>query len=164
MHKVWLENGYIPPLDYHFNNISLLRNALTHPSMEKKESLHHYERLEFLGNGIVNMIIGHLLYQKYSNANEGKLSMMLSHLVDKNALSTVAQEINIANNLIANASAHVTGEYSKSTLEDSMESLIAAIYLDSNFDTIYKIIAKLWKDKIDEVQDIQLKNYKSYRT
>lgn len=117
-------------IGYSFNKEDLLKEALTHPSMELPYS---YERLEFLGDAILNMCIACMLFELFPKDNEGELSKKHMNLVCGERLYAVAQTIGIGKYLILSDSEAKTGGRAKlRNLENATESLIAAIFLDSN--------------------------------
>lgn len=135
-------------LGYTFKNTSFLVGAVTHPSysFEKKESSHHYQRLEFLGDAILGAILGHMLFLKFPEEREGGLANMRSVLASGQTLSRIAQTLNLGQYIKMSPTEHaVNGQFRPTVLEDTLEALIGAIYLDSqNFDITYKIISRLY--------------------
>jgi ribonuclease-3 len=153
-------------INYQFNNIDLLDQALTHPSLinnhEKKIS--SYERLEFLGDKVLSLVIAEYLIEKFSLESEGLLSKRQANLVSGDTLSQIANKIDLPNYLkISRGEKKIGGNLNKNNLENAMEALIGAIYLDSNFFSVKKIILNLWQDffndnltiKIDPISELQ---------
>jgi len=129
-------------LDYSFSNQELVTLALTHRSKGSK----NYERLEFLGDSILGFVVADFLYAKFPLLAEGKLSRMRSSLVRKETLATVARDLDLSEHLILGEGELKSGGFNRdSILSDTVESLIGAIYLDSNFasanDFIYRNFA-----------------------
>ncbi|MBX2848296.1 MAG: ribonuclease III [Acidiferrobacterales bacterium] len=117
-------------LDYQFKDLELLQLALTHRS----RGAHNYERLEFLGDSILGFVIAEWLYQDFPKVSEGKLSRMRSRLVRRETLAKVARKLNLSDYLILGEGELKSGGFNRdSILSDSVESIIGAIYLDSNF-------------------------------
>ena len=131
-------------LDYEFNDISLLKLALTHRSKGSK----NYERLEFLGDSILGFVIAESLYEKYPKESEGKLSRMRSSLVRQETLADVAKNLKLSDYLILGEGELKSGGFNRaSILSDVVESLIGAIYLDADFSQANKFIQRYFKDK-----------------
>jgi len=128
-------------LNYSFSNLSNLNEALTHSSYDEDSNKKNYERLEFLGDRVLGLIIANELFLQNNNSPEGELAKKFSFLVCKATLKKIASEIEIEKYL----------KYSRriKSLEgisaNALEALIGAIYLDSNLENTKKIILKLWK-------------------
>lgn len=117
-------------LHYSFKNKKLLQQALTHKSAHHKNN----ERLEFLGDAILNFVIADLLYQQFEHASEGELTRARASLVNKNTLSEVAQELTVGDFLNLGIGEQRSGGFRRdSILADSLEAILGAIYLDSDF-------------------------------
>ncbi|WHQ47030.1 MAG: ribonuclease III [Candidatus Midichloria sp.] len=130
-----------------FRNKKLLDKALTHPSFTKANQAgeNDYERLEFFGDSVLSMVITELLYKKHINATDSKLSIMHSNLVNSQSLAKVAISINLGKYLIMDEGEEISGGRDNvKNLENAMEALIAAVYLDSNYETVAAFIKKLW--------------------
>ena len=138
-------------INYKFKNKSLIDLAFTHSSFKNKKNK-NYERLEFLGDRVLSLVISEDLFLKYSNENEGALSKRLSDLVSKQKLVEVANEINIKEMLKIDQFEKRNLKLKKniSILSDVCEALIGAIYLDSNLKNAKKFISKYWKKKISK--------------
>ena len=138
-------------INYKFKNKSLIDLAFTHSSFKNKKNK-NYERLEFLGDRVLSLVISEDLFLKYSNENEGALSKRLSDLVSKQKLLEVANEISIKEMLKIDQFEKKNLKLKKniSILSDVCEALIGAIYLDSNLENAKKFISKYWKKKISK--------------
>ena len=138
-------------INYKFKNKGLINLALTHSSFQSKKNK-NYERLEFLGDRVLSLIISEDLFLKYPDENEGALSKRLSDLISKQKLLEVANEINIKNMLRVDQFEKKNLKLKKniSILSDVCEALIGAIYLDSNLENARKFISKYWKKKISK--------------
>ncbi len=134
---------------YEFKNINLLEMALTHPSKEKNFS---FQRLEFLGDKILNFHVCEEIYKLFPNKNEGQLSILLSHLISTNTISTLVKA-HIENYI------QYTGQLNNSMIADTFEAIIGAIYLDGG-DT-KKIVLTLWEKYIMENYNTDFKNPKN---
>ncbi len=137
-------------IDYHFKNSSLLEEALTHPSLSKNNPL-NYQRLEFLGDAILAMIMAELLLKKHQTENEGELSKRQAYLVSGEVISQIARKIGISEIIkISVSEESAGGRNNKRNLENAMEAVIAAIYLDSNLEECREFVLKHWQDFIDQ--------------
>ena len=135
-------------LGHQFNDLSLLTQALTHRSAKGK----HNERLEFLGDSILSFIIAELLYDKFPKANEGELTRMRSNLVRGVTLSGIARDFDLGQYLILGPGELKSGGHRRdSILEDVVEALIGAIYLDDGLEPAKRAILS-WLDK--EIQQV----------
>lgn len=147
-------------LGYDFKNKNFLIEALTHPSLKQynqNNNIKDYERLEFLGDAILNFIITEILFNNYANYDEGNLAKIRSYLVCRETICGVAAKLKLGNYIIMTHGEEGSGGRTNvNNIENVMEALIAAIYLDSDIGTIGKIIRKLWGSFID-VKD--LSNY-----
>ena len=122
-------------LDYKFENIELLNEALTHSSIKKdnkKKRIFNYERLEFLGDRILGFIISDLIFKKFPNFQEGELSILFQKYTNTKFLSNVALSLDLNKFVIVQKGDSL--EKKDSIMSDLIESIIAAIYLDSNLD------------------------------
>lgn len=146
-------------LKYTFKNEELLQAALTHRSMQDVNN----ERLEFLGDSIINFIIAEILYLRWPNAHEGDLSRLRSSLVKGETLANIAKELQIGQYMRMGQGEVRTGGNSRSSiLADTVEATIAAIYLDSDLATCRKIVLPWFAPRIDNLSfDEKLKDPKS---
>ena len=147
-------------LDYQFKDSDLLRSALTHRSVSAQNN----ERLEFLGDSIVNFIIAEVLYRKFPQAKEGELSRLRANLVNGETLADIAKEIEIGRFLMLGPGELKTGgEFRTSTLADAFEALIAAIYFDMrDIKKCESLIVKLFGKRIEDASlTDELKDHKT---
>ena len=144
----------IKGINYKFNDLDLLYNALVHRSYinEKKASgLKSNERMEFLGDSILSAVISHLIITRFPDMDEGELSKLRSKLVNEATLSFAAKKINLCKYIMLGRGEEITGGREKaSILADAYEAVIAAIYLDGGFDSAFKFISKQFESLIDE--------------
>ena len=148
-------------LEYVFNDLSLPKLALTHRSFDSKKN---YERLEFLGDALLGMIIGEALYHRYPSQNEGRLTRMRATLVRQETLVIIAQNLDLSNHLILGIGERKGGGRNRaSILADAVESLLGAIYLDSQDMEITRRCVLAWYgDLINDVNEQKvLKDAKS---
>ncbi|WP_341756939.1 MULTISPECIES: ribonuclease III [unclassified Candidatus Tisiphia] len=146
-------------IGYSFKNKDFLLESLSHPSLKqnviKQDVLKHgvpknYERLELFGDAIINFVITEILFKNFSTYDEGKLAKIRAYLVCKELLCKVAAKINLSDYIIMTYGEELLGgRHNPNNIENTMEALIAAIYLDSNIDTTKKIIYDLWYEFID---------------
>lgn len=135
-------------LGYSFKDSALLQTALTHRS----HSSQHNERLEFLGDSILNCVIATLLYERFAQLDEGSLSRFRSNLVRQKALYEIAQELEMHRFLRLGEGELKAGGFRRpSILADTLEAVFGAIFLDSDFATIHQIIRKLFQSLLDEI-------------
>ncbi len=140
-------------INYSFNDTSLLSQALTHPSYYKIIKDHdlnsrQFERLEFLGDRVLGLIISSLLFKNYKELNEGDLSKKYSYFVQKNFLYKISIELSIDEILLYNFKKN-NNKMLASIYSDTVESLIGSIYLDGNFNAAYEFVKKFWMPHLD---------------
>ena len=144
--------NFCTKISYNFSNEKLLEEALTHPSLSKENSSKpNYQRLEFLGDKVLSLIIGEFLMEKYPNEMEGALSRRQAAVVSGEALAEIALIIGLDEVLqISSGEEKLGGRSNKRNLENALEALIGAIYLDSNFSEAKKFILKFWQNFLDK--------------
>ena len=136
-------------LGYQFKNKNLIIEALTHKSFKKT---YNNERLEFLGDAVLNLIVGEYLYNKFPKSNEGELSKIRASLVNENGFTKLANEINLGDYIylsIAEERNHGRGK--SSILSDAFEAIIGAIYLESGIEVLKNIILKLLEKSYEQI-------------
>ncbi|NCT41254.1 MAG: ribonuclease III [Alphaproteobacteria bacterium] len=133
-----------------FTNINLLEVAFTHSSTGAK---HNYERLEFLGDRVLGLAVSETLYEKFPNEPEGHLAKRLSALVQGSFLAIIAREMQLGQYIIfSDAESACGGAENDNILADVFESMIGALYLDSDYETCRALIRKLWADRFDTMK------------
>lgn len=139
-------------INYKFTNQGLLLNALNHRSYVNESSdkeLKDNERLEFLGDAVIELCITQLLMEHAPKKDEGELSKLRSNLVSEPALASMARKINLGKFILLGKGELLSnGREKDSILSDTFEAVIAAVYLDSNFDTAYSQINQLFSEEI----------------
>lgn len=140
-------------LGYNFANITLLEQALTHRSKGRNNN----ERLEFLGDALLETILSDLLYHQRANASEGDLTRLRATMVRGTTLSILANELNLQDFMRVGSGELRTGGYQRaSTLADAFEAVIAAIYLDSgSFDNTFAVVKQLYRQQLELLPDAQ---------
>lgn len=134
-------------LGYSFKSHALLKVALTHRS----HSADHYERLEFLGDSVLNCAVSILLYNTQPNEDEGKLSRVRSHLVRQDCLAAVGRRLNLDQMLYLGAGELKGGSQIRdSIVADALEALIGAVLLDAGFDQAQTCVFHLLKPVLTE--------------
>jgi ribonuclease III len=135
-------------LGYTFREPRLLREALTHRSFGTP----HNERLEFIGDGVLNCTVALALYNKFPELPEGQLSRMRANLVSQPALHSLAQRLDISHHLrIGEGEEKSGGRERPSMLADAVEAIFGAILLDSGFDAAQTTINRLYVQRISAV-------------
>ncbi|NLY04325.1 MAG: ribonuclease III [Campylobacter sp.] len=147
-------------LGYKFKDTDLLRRSLTHKSAKKP---YNNERLEFLGDAVMDLIVAEYLCEKFRLIPEGDLSKLRAALVNEISFANLAKKLNLGSYIIiSNAEEHNNGREKNSILSDAFEALMGAIYLESGLKTAKDVAIKLLED---EYEDISLKALaKDYKT
>ena len=131
-------------LGYRFQNIQLLQNALTHSSYANERwhnSLLSNERLEFLGDSVLGMLVAEYLYHNFPNRPEGELTRMRADMVCEQTLAAAATRIGIGEHLLlGHGEERFGGRSRNSILADAMESVIAACFLDGGIEAALKVV------------------------
>jgi len=131
-------------LCYEFKNLDFLVESLRHSSFVNENlepDIQDNERLEFLGDAVLNLVVGHMLMVRYPDLKEGDMSKMRANLVNESQLASIAQEMNIGSYLqLGKGEIQTKGWEKPSILANTFEAVIAAIYLDGGFDAAFKII------------------------
>ena len=137
-----LENA----IGYRFRNITLLQNALSHSSYANerwRDSLKSNERLEFLGDSVLGMLVADYLYRNFPDRPEGELTRMRADMVCEKTLAVVANQLNLGRHLMLGRGEELGGGRNReSILADAVESVIAACYLDGGMDAALQFVKK----------------------
>ena len=151
-------------IGYKFHNITLLQNALTHSSYANEHwhnSLKSNERLEFLGDSILGMVVADHLYHSFPDRPEGELTRMRADMVCETSLAKAAESLNLGQYLLlGHGEMQGGGRTRASILADAMESMIAACYLDGGMNAAKKLIEKLILPNVPKEQ-LQNRDYKT---
>ena len=135
-------------LKYNFKNRQLLESAITHTSILNKKNDYTYERLEFLGDRVLGLSIANLIYKKFLNESEGELARRIAVLVSGKMLAKIAININLQNYIRVTENFNFSNGQNYSILSDTMEAIIGAIFLDSNYNEVKNVIQLLWNEYI----------------
>lgn len=151
-------------LGYAFRDIKRLDEALTHSSYAYEHGLGYYnERLELLGDSVLNTIITDYLFNTYTDLLEGQLSKLRSNIVSEKPLSKLAVMLDIGSNLLLSKGERLShGDMRPSTLADAVEAIIGAVYLDGGFDVAKKFVLSLFMPII--VEAAELPNFNDYKS
>ena len=134
---------------YQFKRRELLEQALTHRSFSRSAN---NERLEFLGDSVLNLIISNFIYRRFESASEGRLSRIRASLVKQDTLAMVAREIGLGEHIFLGGGELKSGGFRRdSILSDALEALIAAIYLDSDYAQAEKTVLHLFDNLLQAV-------------
>lgn len=159
--KTYMGNAFdlvLSKLNYEFINTDLLLEAITHKSISKI----NYERLEFLGDAVIQLIITEYLFKKYPNHQEGDLSREKQVVVSKKILSSISINIGLINVLRSNNLKFESNDSLKESLStDIIESIIGAIFLDSDYVQCQKIVLEIFSEHLDGIETIGQKDPKT---
>ncbi|HAJ92855.1 MAG TPA: ribonuclease III [Gammaproteobacteria bacterium] len=138
-------------LDYAFDDQGLLQQALTHRSAGSRNN----ERLEFLGDAILGGVIAAELYRRYPGAKEGELSRLRANLVRRESLAEIAQTLDLGSCLTLGTGERKSGGHRRdSILSDTVEALLGAIFLDSDFTVCQSCILRLFSARLNSLSDV----------
>ena len=146
-------------IDYHFSDVALLKQALTHRSANKNNN----ERLEFLGDSILGCVISQELYHRFPLVDEGQLSRLRSSLVRGQTLAKLAKSINLSETLLLGQGELKSGGFRRESIQaDAFEAILGAIFLDSDYVTVSAVILKLYDELLSDASpDDSLKDFKT---
>jgi|CXWL01.1.fsa_nt_gi ribonuclease-3 len=131
-------------IGYKFNDTKLLARSLTHPSLAKQEN---NQRLEFLGDAVIGLVVARILYDLFPKEQEGELARRQADLVRGETLAQVARDIKLGDALkVATSEIQSGGRDNPSNLEDALEALIGAIYLDGGIKAVEEFTTPRWKE------------------
>ena len=146
-------------IDYHFSDAALLKQALTHRSVNKNNN----ERLEFLGDSILGCVISHELYHRFPLVDEGQLSRLRSSLVRGQTLAKLAKTLNLSETLVLGQGELKSGGFRRESIQaDAFEAILGAIFLDSDYVTVSAVILKLYDELLNNASPgDSLKDFKT---
>jgi ribonuclease III len=140
---------------YEFKNTDILDQALRHSSFVNENlelDIQDNERLEFLGDAVLNLVVGHILMKRYPELNEGDLSKIRAGLVNESQLAYIAEQMDLGSYIqLGKGEIQTKGWEKKSILANTFEAVIAAVYLDGGFDEAFNIIDIRFSPLFDDV-------------
>ena len=150
-------------IGYTFQNKELLKKALTHTSYAYENNIESNEKLEFLGDAILEFVTSEYLFEKYTNLKEGEMTKVRASVVCEQSLYQIAKKLNFSDFLYLGKSERVNGgEKRPAILADSVEAVIAAIYLDGGLEPVSRFIMTHLKEPIELAsKSVGLKDYKT---
>lgn len=137
------KTAFMQNLGYRFRKPDLLEDALRHSSFvnEQAPPLSNNERLEFLGDTVLNLVVSHLLMVQFPDLDEGSLSRMRANLVNEACLADIASGLDLGNHVrLGKGEIRTRGRHKKSILSDTYEAILAAVYLDGGFEAAFALI------------------------
>lgn len=141
---------------YQFHNPRLLTEALTHPSVthERQRKQFDNQRLEFLGDAVLQLVITEHLFARYIDAGEGRLTTRRARLVSRESLKVHAATLGLGHHLLMGRGEEASGGRQRdSTLGDAFEALLGAIYLDSDLETVRRFILDEMRDDLERLEE-----------
>jgi len=153
-------------LGYVFQNRAILSEAVRHSSFVNEQAIpgmRDNERFEFLGDAVLSLAVGHILMERHPDLKEGELTRIRSNMVNETQLASLAQALGIGSHILFGKGEFLTGGHRKaSILADTMEAIIAAIYLDGGYGAAHAMIEQLFSDLFDTVgEGVPFLDYKS---
>lgn len=143
-------------IKYKFRNSLLLAEALTHPSLGHETQRHHFDnqRLEFLGDAVLQLIFTEYLFDQYPESPEGELTKRRARLVSREGLRTLAMNIDLGRYLMMGKGEESSGGRERaSALSDAYEALVGAMYLDSDYVTVRRIVLTEAREFLESLDD-----------
>ncbi len=143
-------------IGYKFRNSLFLAEALTHPSLGHETQRHHFDnqRLEFLGDAVLQLVITEHLFQHFGGEAEGQLTKLRSRLVSRETLKIHAAALDLGRYLLMGRGEEASGGRERtSTLTDAFEALIGALYLDGGLDTARKFILAQARSDLEQIEE-----------
>lgn len=141
-------------MGFFFRDVSLLRLALTHPSVAHEQGtvVQHNQRLEFLGDAVLQLVLTRVLYERFADFGEGPLTKARAQLVNRRSLAEHGRRIGLGEFLVLSRGEELNrGRERPSTLADAFEALLGAIFLDSGFEEADKFILSQFSDVFNEL-------------
>jgi len=146
-------------LQYTFKDMNLIFEALRHSSYvneQKETDMRDNERLEFLGDAVLNLVIGHILMKRFPDIKEGNLSRIRASLVNESQLANLANSISLGEFImLGKGEIQTNGRQKKSILSDTFEAVLAAVYLDGGFEASYQMIENHFSPLIEAVSSTE---------
>lgn len=151
-------------LGYTFSEPALLKLALTHRSVSSDDpSRNDNERLEFLGDAVLQLVVTDLLYDSYPQLAEGQMAKVRAAVVSRGTLAEVARRLEISSHIELSPSEEATGGREKdSILADAVEAILGAAYIDGGIESVRELILRIWSPKVSErAKQPGVKDYKT---
>lgn len=138
-------------IGYRFQNKDWLKRALTHASTAEDKN---YERLEFLGDRVLGLVIARALFERFPDENEGGLARRHSALVQGRTIATIGQMNDLGEHIIMSVAERASGGHEKENIiADVMEAMLGAIFIDGGLDKAQAVILRLWGENIDTLTE-----------
>jgi len=145
--ETWLKKT----LDYEFNDVRLLQQSLTHRSAPGDDN----ERLEFLGDAVLDFVISEVVFRSHPLAPEGDLSRLRASLVKDATLSEIAADLGLGEHLVLGGGERKAGGHRRdSILADALEAIFGAVYLDAGFEAASKVIERTFGERLQDLPDV----------
>lgn len=148
--------NFVKRLGYRFRNKALLQEALTHPSTgntKNPDAINNYQRLEFLGDAVLGFVIAEALFKQFPQENEGALAKRQAVLVGGEMLANIAKKIGIEKEIIMSTGEENSGgRANNSNIENAMEAIIGAIYLDGGIAAVQKMVMRHWQEAVTAME------------
>ena len=139
-------------LGYEFADARLLEKALTHRSAASENN----ERLEFLGDAVLDFVVSEIVFRSHANAREGDLSRLRSWLVKDTSLADLASALGLGEHLILGSGERKTGGHRReSILADALEAIFGAVYLDAGIDAARAVIERTFGERLQKLPDVE---------
>ncbi len=144
-------------LGYLFRDVELLTLSLTHPSVahESSANIPHNQRLEFLGDAVLSLVLSRELYEHFPNLSEGPLTKARAQMVNRRTLAAEARRLGLGEHLILSRGEETSGGRERpSTLADAFEALLGAVFLDGGFEVAREFILRSFRDAFGELTEV----------
>jgi ribonuclease-3 len=144
-------------IGHDFQNVELLRTALTHPSLACDASvrIEHNQRLEFLGDAVLQLVLTRQLFEKFPELDEGPLTKARAQLVNKLTLADRARQISLGTHLkLSRGEEQSGGREKQSALADAFEALVGAVFLDGGYEAASSFVDRCYRDSLGELADL----------
>jgi len=149
-------------IGYEFQNKELLKNALTHTSYAYENKVKSNERLEYLGDSILEFVSSKYLFENFVHLSEGEMTKVRAYSVCEDSLFKIAEKHNFSDFLYLGRSEKMSHSIKKAIIADSVEAVIAAIYLDGGLEPVEKFILENIKEQVEFAsQNVGMKDYKT---
>lgn len=144
-------------LGYTFHDVSLLKLSLTHPSITQDQSTtrKHNQRLEFLGDAVLQLILTVALYERFPNLDEGSMTKARAQMVNRNALASRGRKLDLGKWLILSRGEEMHGgRHRTSSLADALEAVLGAIFVDGGFEAAQKVVMREFEESFTELPQV----------